>query len=103
MIIGIAVLVLVLALAVWSYARMRQRVSVRERFGPEYERTVEAVGAKRADSVLRERAARVSAFKLHKLTEEQASAFSREWRRIQSRFVDDPDGAVGEADQLVTQ
>lgn len=103
MIIGVGVVVLLLALAVWFYSSRRQRVSLRERFGPEYERTVEAVGVERADSVLRERAERVSRFNLHKLTHEQASAFSREWRRIQSRFVDDPDGAVGEADQLVTQ
>jgi hypothetical protein len=103
MIIGVGVMVLLLALAGWSYTRRTQRVHLRERFGPEYERTVEAVGAERADTVLRERAERVSRFKLHKLTHEQASAFGREWRRIQSRFVDDPDGAVGEADQLVTQ
>src|SRR5215203_4381297 len=103
MIVGVSVVVLLLALAVWAYASRRQRVNLRERFGPEYERTVEAVGAERADSVLRERAERVSRFNLHKLTQEQISAFGREWRRIQSRFVDDPDGAVGEADQLVTQ
>lgn len=103
MIIGVGVVVLLLALAAWAYSSRRQRVSLRERFGPEYERTVEAVGADRADAELRERAERVSRFNLHKLTNEQVSAFAREWRRIQSRFVDDPDGAVGEADRLVTQ
>ncbi len=103
LIIGVGVVVLLLALFMWSYSSRRQRVNLRERFGPEYERTVEAVGAERADAVLLERARRVSRFKLHKLTEEQAGAFRREWLRIQSRFVDDPDGAVGEADKLVTQ
>jgi len=103
MIIGVGVVVLLLALAAWYYTTRRQRVHLRERFGPEYERTVEAVGPDRADAILRERAERVSHFNLHKLTNEQVSAFAREWRRIQSRFVDDPDGAVGEADQLVTQ
>jgi hypothetical protein len=103
MIIGVGVVALLIALAAWFYTVRRQRVSLRERFGPEYERTVEAVGAERADSVLRDRAERVSRFKLHKLSPEQASAFSREWRRIQSRFVDDPAAAVGEADDFVTQ
>ena len=103
MIIGVAVVVLLLVLGIWAYWSRRQRVNLRERFGPEYDRTVEAVGAARADAILRERAERVSHFNLHKLTHEQATAFAREWRRIQSRFVDDPDGAVGEADQLVTQ
>jgi hypothetical protein len=101
--VGIGVVVLLLGLAVWAYTRRRRRVNLRERFGPEYERTVEAVGPARADAVLQERAARVSRFKLRKLTQEQADAFAREWRRTQARFVDNPEAAVGEADQLVTQ
>ena len=103
MLVGVSVVVLLLALAAWAYTSRRRRVNLRERFGPEYERTVEAVGPARAESILQERAERVSRFNLHKLTHEQTDAFAREWRRIQSRFVDDPEGAVGEADQLVTQ
>jgi len=103
MLVGMGVVVLLLGLAAWVYTSRRRRVNLRERFGPEYERTVEAVGPARADSVLRERAERVSRFNLRKLTQDQADAFVREWRRIQARFVDNPDGAVGEADQLVTQ
>jgi hypothetical protein len=101
-VLAVAVIV-VLGLAAWAYIRRRQRVNLRERFGPEYERTVQAVGPARADAVLQERAERVRRFNLHHLTQDQTDAFAREWRRIQSRFVDDPDGAVGEADQLVTQ
>jgi hypothetical protein len=103
MLVGMAVVVVLLGLAAWAYMSRRRRVNLRTRFGPEYERTVQAVGPTRAEAVLRERADRVSRFTLHKLTQEQADAFTREWRRIQTRFVDDPDGAVGEADQLVTQ
>jgi hypothetical protein len=101
--VGIAVVAVLLGLAVWAYTTRRRRVNLRERFGPEYERTVEAVGPARADAVLRERAERVKRFNLRKLSHDQADAFAREWRRIQGRFVDNPDGAVGEADQLVTQ
>ena len=103
MLIGTVVVVLLVGIAVWAYASRRRRVSLRERFGPEYERTVQAVGPTRAEAVLRERADRVSRFNLRKLTQDQADAFAREWRRVQGRFVDDPAGAVGEADQLVTQ
>jgi hypothetical protein len=103
MLVVIGVVVLALGFAAWAYTSRRQRLNLRERFGPEYQRTVEAVGPARADSVLRERAERVSRFNLRKLTQDQADAFAREWRRIQARFVDNPDGAVGEADQLVTQ
>ena len=103
MLVGAVVVVLVLGVAAWAFTTRRRRVNLRERFGPEYERTVQAVGPERADTVLRERANRVSRFNLHKLTQDQADAFAREWRRVQARFVDDPDGAVGDADQLVTQ
>jgi hypothetical protein len=100
---GAVVVALLLGLAAWVYTSRRRRVNLRERFGPEYERTVQAVGPARADAVLRERAERVSRFNLRKLTQDQADAFVREWRRIQGRFVDDPTGALGDADQLVTQ
>ena len=103
MLVGAAVVVLLLGLAVWGYMSRRRRVNLRERFGPEYERTVEAVGPARAEAVLKERADRVTRFNLHKLTQEQADSFAREWRRVQARFVDDPDAAVGDADHLVTQ
>jgi hypothetical protein len=103
MLVGIVVVVLLLGLLAWAFASRRRRVNLQRRFGPEYERTVQAVGPARAEAVLRERADRVSRFTLRKLNEDQADAFAREWRRIQARFVDDPDGAMAEADQLVTQ
>jgi hypothetical protein len=103
MLVGTIAAIVVLGLALWAYLKRRRSANLRERFGPEYERTVEAVGPARADSVLRERAERVSRFDLRRLSRDQADAFIREWRSVQGRFVDDPDGAVGEADQLVTQ
>ena len=103
MLVVIAGVVLLVALAVWAYTSRRRRMNLRDRFGPEYDRTVEAVGPARAESILRDRAERVSRFNLRKLTQEQADSFAREWRRIQARFVDDPADAVAEADELVTQ
>jgi hypothetical protein len=103
MLVVLGGILLLLGLAAWVYLSRRRRVNMRERFGPEYERTVQAVGPTRADAVLRERAERVSHFNLRKLAQQQTDAFARQWHRIQMRFVDDPAGAVGEADQLVTQ
>jgi hypothetical protein len=105
LIVGAALLVLVVVgVAAWMYSQRQSRARLRERFGPEYERTVQSVGdPARAEAILKERADRVAKFKLHSLTTEQADAFSREWRRVQARFVDDPNGAVSEADHLVTQ
>lgn len=104
MIVTAVVVVLVLAAAAWMYYGRRSRARLRERFGPEYDRTVAAVGSPdKADALLSERAARVDHFKIRSLTREQADAFSREWLRIQALFVDDPDAAVTEADRLLTQ
>jgi hypothetical protein len=106
MLVGVivAVVALVIVVGAWYYTSRQRRVRLRQRFGPEYDRTVEAVGEPtKAEAILADRAARVDRFKLRPLTADQAEAFSREWRRIQARFVDDPDGAVTEADQLVTQ
>ena len=104
MLIGAVVVVLLVAVAAWAYYSKRQRAQLRQRFGPEYDRTVQAVGTPaEAEAVLKERADRVSRFKLHKLTAEQAESFSREWRRVQARFVDDPEDAARQADELVTK
>jgi hypothetical protein len=100
-VVAVAVLV---GVAAWSYMTRQRRQQLRERFGPEYDRTVESVGKPaEADAILQKRADRVDRFKLRPLTRDQADAFSREWRRVQTRFVDDPDAAVAEADTLVTQ
>jgi len=98
-----AVLVLV-GIAAWAFMSRQRRAQLQKRFGPEYDRTVQAVGSPaEAEAVLKKRAARVDRFKLHPLNREQAEAFAQEWRRVQARFVDDPNAAVGEADNLVTQ
>jgi len=100
----VAIVALLIVVAAWYYAARARHARIRERFGPEYDRTVQAVGEpNKAEAILADRAARVERFKLRALTPHQADAFAREWRRIQSRFVDDPDDAVAEADQLVTQ
>ena len=103
-IIAAAVVVGILLAAAWVYLERQRREKLRARFGPEYDRTVEAVGRPdKADAILRKRAERVDRFKLRPLTASQADGFVREWRRIQAGFVDDPAGAVVEADALVTQ
>lgn len=103
-IVAIVVIALIVLAAAWSYMQTQRRRRLRERFGPEYDRAVEAAGAPaKAEAVLEERARRVERLKLRPLSREQADSFEREWRQIQSRFVDDPNGAVEAADRLVSQ
>lgn len=98
------VVVLAVAAFAWTYMQRQRRTRLRERFGPEYDRTVREVGTpEKADQVLDARARRVEKFKIRALSREQSDAFSREWRRVQGLFVDDPDGAVAAADRLVTE
>lgn len=103
LIVVLAAVVVLIGMGFWAYTS-RQRQRLRERFGPEYQRTVEEAGsAAKADAILKARAARVERFTLRPLSREQARSFAREWQRVQARFVDDPNAAVGEADGLVTQ
>jgi hypothetical protein len=101
----VAVVVVIVALAlIWVYVQRQRHARLRERFGPEYERTVQAVGTTgRAEAVLVEREKRVSSYHIRKLNDEERRRYVEAWRRVQTRFVDDPGGAVTEADRLVTE
>lgn len=99
--------VVVLALAglllLWSRHRARSR-GLQERFGREYDATVESSDKRRhAERELRAREAEHDALDLRPLSDGARERYSREWEHLQSRFVDHPRVAVAEADDLVTQ
>jgi hypothetical protein len=98
---GIAIVVL-LAIAAWMYFRSRQTQDLKRRFGPEYDRTVDALGSpSKAESELRARQKRVAAMKLVPLAPAEAARFSQAWTALQSQFVDNPKAVLAEADRLV--
>jgi hypothetical protein len=47
------------------------------------------------------RAKRVERLHIRPITVEESGRFSTAWLRVQERFVDDPGGAVAEADRLI--
>ncbi len=100
-----AVMVIALtAIAGWFYSRQRRSRMLRQRFGPEYDRVVREEGdARKAEGVLEFRAKRCESFKIRPLERTQRVAFADRWTTVQSRFVDDPRGAVTEADQLINE
>jgi hypothetical protein len=102
----VIVIAVVLAIAVIAAALARKRRSegLRERFGPEYERTIDDAGGRRdAERELRDRERRREDFDIQPLSPAARDRYAAEWERVQARFVDDPEGAVRDADRLVQQ
>ncbi len=86
---------------VWYLQQQRSR-RLRDRFGPEYERTRQEVGdIKRAEAHLAAREQRVHKLQIRALDAAEATSFGEVWRHIQTLFVDNPQGAINEADRLV--
>lgn len=101
-VIVIVAIIVVLAVA-WYTMRKRRTEELRRRFGPEYERIAHQRGEHQADTILAERERRVERLHLRRLSADERERFISEWRAIQGHFVDDPAGAVTDADLLVGQ
>jgi hypothetical protein len=104
-IVVIALVVLAaVAVAAWLIFSRQRSEQLRGRFGPEYEQTVaEQGGRRRGEAVLQDRVARVEGLSIRPLSREARSGFQRRWDDVQAKFVDDPSGAVGDADSLVAE
>jgi hypothetical protein len=100
-----AVVIVIAAVLVWLYVRNRRRTTagLRTKFGSEYDRAVLAHGSERkAESKLEDREKRVEKLKIRELDPTEHERYSKQWDAVQSRFVDSPNGAVAEADDLVS-
>jgi hypothetical protein len=107
-IVGLVTLVVLaiaaIALARGSRHRARQRsLMLRERFGPEYERTVERYGRRAAERVLAERVQRVENIRFRELSDAEHARYTSLWTTIQAQFVDDPRTAVARANELIKE
>jgi hypothetical protein len=101
-VVAVVIVVVVLALVASLVKRRRTRQGLQERFGPEYDRTVDESGGERAaTSELREREKRHEEFDIRPLEPQEAERYRAEWVDVQAKFVDDPALAVGEADRLI--
>ncbi|MFF3212935.1 hypothetical protein ACFYYB_19975 [Streptomyces sp. NPDC002886] len=100
-IVAAVVVVVALTLILTMLARRRH---LRERFGPEYERTVEEKGgARAAERELRAREQRHDQLDIKELPAERRRQYADEWTTVQEHFVDQPQGSVVEADELVSR
>ena len=102
----VIVVIAVIAVAGILFFAMRRRRSqnLRERFGPEYDRVVKQQGdPRKAEGVLEFREKRRGKFTIRPLAAADRSSFVLRWNEVQSRFVDDPRGAVTVAESLVSE
>jgi hypothetical protein len=99
----IVVAIIAVLIIVWAVVRHRRRVELRQRFGPEYDRTLREHGVGGAETVLTQREKRVEKFSIRELTLDERERFITDWRVVQSRFVENPRAAVNDADALVTR
>jgi hypothetical protein len=104
----IILVLLVLAVAVgavaWTSMQRRRTEELRERFGPEYDHAVQELGDQhQAEAELQARQKRVERLKIQPLELAERDRFVTEWRSTQAQFVDEPAGAIAEADRLVAE
>ncbi len=102
--VAVVIVVIVGVIVAISMMRRQRSEKLKERFGPEYDRAVGEYGdTRRAEEELAAREKRVEALHIRPLSAAERNRFSDEWRAIQTRFVDDPSGAIVDADQLVKE
>lgn len=96
--------VVVVAGLVWMAVRRRRSKKLHERFGDEYDRTLEhADRRKDAEIDLRDRVREHHKLDIKPLSPAACTWYAEDWRMIQTRFVDQPETALNEADALLTK
>jgi hypothetical protein len=101
-VIVVVVVLGAIAFAIRRSTAARRTQALRERFGPEYDRTVEEHGDEAAaEAALSERLDHRRTLDIRPLTPDSRRDYSERWSRTQAMFVDGPQVAVAEADVLV--
>ncbi|HCU50959.1 MAG TPA: hypothetical protein DGG94_14365 [Micromonosporaceae bacterium] len=102
-VILLIVLVILAAAAFGAWSVLRRR-SLRQRFGPEYDRVIEEYQDRpTAENELRDRERRHAALELKELTPKSRARYTANWQELQVHFIAEPQTAVNEADDLVTE
>jgi hypothetical protein len=104
----IILLVIVVAAVVaggaYVLSQRRRTQELTARFGPEYQHAVEEAGDRRAaEQELEDRRERVQRMDIRALEPDEQRRFAASWRLVQAQFVDDPSGAIAQADGLVQE
>ena len=101
-IVVVAIPAVIVTVGIVRSRRKTQRL--KEHYGPEYERLLSENGSeKAANRELTTREHKRSKLDIVPLTPAALSNFTARWQEVQASFVDNPAGAVGVADRLITE
>jgi hypothetical protein len=102
-IVLIVAVVAAVALLAWWAATRKRTTELRDRFGPEYDRTVQASGDDRraAEAELAARRSRREQLNIRPLDAASRQRYAQQWTDVQGRFVDQPAASLAMADELV--
>ncbi|MGH3941073.1 MAG: hypothetical protein ACRDTG_21025 [Pseudonocardiaceae bacterium] len=102
MIVLAMIVLAVIGAVIYLQTRKQQSQRLRDKFGPEYDRSREhADGRREAEAELRRREQRQRKLELRTLEPGRQREFEQRWAEVQREFVDNPSRAVHNADQLV--
>lgn len=86
------------------FTRRQRTKQLQEKFGPEYERTLNELGDKRqAEHELKARLDHVKTLDIRPLSAEEIERYTNEWRVTQAEFVDEPLTAIQKADRIIRE
>ncbi|MEV0067586.1 MULTISPECIES: hypothetical protein [unclassified Amycolatopsis] len=98
----VVVAVVVIGAVAWLVVQERQRKRLQQQFGSEYSRAVEESDSPRAaQRELAERERRHRDLDIRPLSASARERYAQHWALIQEKFVDQPAGALDEADDLL--
>ncbi|GAA1991240.1 hypothetical protein [Amycolatopsis minnesotensis] len=101
-IVIVVIAIVVVGAVAWLVRQEAQRKRLREKFGPEYERTVEThENPRAAERELAAREKRHAELDIRPLSPSARERYTQQWALIQEQFVDRPSGAVDEADRVL--
>ena len=104
LVITVVIIAIIVLLGIAYVVKKQRTQRLKTRFGPEYQRVLQETGSTtQAEAKLEKLAKRVERFHIRPLTSESRADFVANWQKIQSRFVEDPKGALTEADKLIQE
>jgi hypothetical protein len=103
-IIAVVVLVIVGAVLGAVFTRRNRSVRFHDRFGSEYDHTVQTLGdEKKAQTELEKRQKHVDTLDIRPLSANEHARYLADWAAVQSKFVDEPGQAIVDADRLIME